>query len=595
MADKSVNTNNEEQFATEMEVSLNMDQLSYICEYCGKVNSISAAQCVRCGKRRPRNEYVKAMNKIKSVKSIKAEYVEEQAKIETEKKEVANQQLVRLVESRVADEKAQIQAQEAIKLEQERETIKKMTAREAVLRIIAAENAAEERIADAERKAQDAVSGRATEIESVVADEREKTLKAAAQKLVVERAGIEEAAREKIEASRKQFEKAAREGVDAARDTAEKNAARRAVLRVIAAEKANEDMLRMSKNALQQAALERIEEERKLTEKEYAARFAAEKLAIEKAADERIKAEKEALRRVLEDKERNAFMPNYGYSSQQGGMAQHTIQPISIVPYLNPNQPVYQYNPNRVIYKFIPNANQSAIVEAPSKKALGFYGETPDNIEKADKKADKKAAKKNAPSKVRITSLFSLLLSLAVLVLGVVIGLIKSDFEVIPALSDKVIAASNPSIILAFGEYVIRGINGIFGASITVPAFMAGSEYYIAASALNYTYSVIIPIGFTLFFLFDLVVIIQSIARLSTGRARAIGFLPALLQLICIIGFAVGAILVAVKVKAEITAALLTVGFIVCFVAAIVLLVLSLIAAKSSGKKDNMVEEEKTI
>lgn len=591
MADKSVNTNNEEQFATEMEVSLNMDQLSYICEYCGKVNSISAAQCVRCGKRRPRNEYVKAMNKIKSVKSIKAEYVEEQAKIETEKKEVANQQLVRLVESRVADEKAQIQAQEAIKLEQERETIKKMTAREAVLRIIAAENAAEERIADAERKAQDAVSGRATEIESVVADEREKTLKAAAQKLVVERAGIEEAAREKIEASRKQFEKAAREGVAAARDNAEKNAARRAVLRVIAAEKANEDMLRMSKNALQQAALERIEEERKLTEKEYAAKFAAEKLAIEKAADERIKAEKEALRRVLEDKERNAFMPNYGYSSQQGGMAQHTIQPISIVPYLNPNQPVYQYNPNRVIYKFIPNANQSAIVEAPGKKALGFYGETPDNIEKADKKA----AKKNASSKVRITSLFSLLLSLAVLVLGVVIGLIKSDFEVIPALSDKVIAASNPSIILAFGEYVIRGINGIFGASITVPTFMAGSEYYIAASALNYTYSVIIPIGFTLFFLFDLVVIIQSIARLCTGRARAIGFLPALLQLICIIGFAVGAILVAVKVKAEITAALLTVGFIVCFVAAIVLLVLSLIAAKSSGKKDNMVEEEKTI
>lgn len=591
MADKSVNTNNEEQFATEMEVSLNMDQLSYICEYCGKVNSISAAQCVRCGKRRPRNEYVKAMNKIKSVKSIKAEYVEEQAKIETEKKEVANQQLVRLVESRVADEKAQIQAQEAIKLEQERETIKKMTAREAVLRIIAAENAAEERIADAERKAQDAVSGRATEIESVVADEREKTLKAAAQKLVVERAGIEEAAREKIEASRKQFEKAAREGVDAARDNAEKNAARRAVLRVIAAEKANEDMLRMSKNALQQAALERIEEERKLTEKEYAAKFAAEKLAIEKAADERIKAEKEALRRVLEDKERNAFMPNYGYSSQQGGMAQHTIQPISIVPYLNPNQPVYQYNPNRVIYKFIPNANQSAIVEAPSKKALGFYGETPDNVEKADKKV----AKKNAPSKVRITSFFSLLLSLAVLVLGVVIGLIKSDFEVIPALSDKVIAASNPSIILAFGEYVIRGINGIFGASITVPTFMAGSEYYIAASALNYTYSVIIPIGFTLFFLFDLVVIIQSIARLCTGRARAIGFLPALLQLICIIGFAVGAILVAVKVKAEITAALLTVGFIVCFVAAIVLLVLSLIAAKSSEKKDNMVEEEKTI
>ncbi len=584
MAEKSVKTSNEEQFATEMEVSLNLDQLSYICEYCGKVNSISAAQCVRCGKRRPRNEYVKAMNKLKNTKSIKAEYVEEQARIETEKKDIANQQLVRIVESRVADEKAQIKAQEAIKLEQERENIKKMTAREAVLRIIAAENAAEERIADAERKAQEAVSGRATEIETVVADEREKTLRAAAQKLVVERAGIEEAAREKIEASRRQFEKAAREGVDEARDNAEKNAARRAVLRVIASEKANEDMLRMSKNALQQAALERIEEERKLAEKEYAAKFAAEKLAIEKAADERIRAEKEALRRVLEDKERNAYMPNYGYSGQQAPAVQHTIQPISIVPYLNPNQPVYQYNPNRVIYKFVPNANQNAQIDAPAKKASGFYNDT------AEVKEIKAAKKVNANGKVRVVSLISLLLSLAVLVLGTVIGFIKSDFELMPMLSENVIKAGNPSILLAFGEYLIKGINNVFNASIAVPGFIAGGDYYMAASVINYNLSVIIPIGFALFVIFDIVVIIQSIVRLCTGKAKSSGIVPAILLLVSIVAFIVGAVLVALKLKAEITDALLTVGVIASLAVAVIVLILSAVAAKLS-KKVNMATE----
>ena len=64
MADKNKNVD-KEQFDTEKDVNLSMEQLSYICEYCGKVNPIGAANCVRCGKRRHRNEYVKAMNSLR--------------------------------------------------------------------------------------------------------------------------------------------------------------------------------------------------------------------------------------------------------------------------------------------------------------------------------------------------------------------------------------------------------------------------------------------------------------------------------------------------------------------------------------------------
>ncbi len=568
MAEKNINANNEEQFNTELQVGLNLDQLSYICEYCGKVNSISATHCIRCGKRRPRNEYVAAMSKVKNAKSIKAEYIDEKAKIELEKKEVANMQLVRLVEGRVADETAQFEAQQAIKLDQDREAIRKVTAREAVLRIIAAEKAAEDRVAAAERKADDAIKGRNAEIEAVIMDEREKTLKTAAQKLVVERAGIEEAARERMEASRKQAERAAREGIDAARDNAEKNAARRAVLQVIAAEKANEDMLRMSKNALQQAALERIEEERKLAEKEYEARFAAEKWAIEKAADERIKAEKEALRKVLEGKDRG-YMPNYGYGQYSQGPTQ-TVQPISIVPYLNANQPVYQYNPNKVVYKFVPNALQSGTfdqqnclqIDAPNKK-----------------QAKAKVALSNK-SLVRITSVITLVLAIAVVVLGVVLELIKSNLAFLPILSDKLMACSNSSILLACGQYIILGINSVFKASIAVPAFMAGGEYFLAASGLSSALSIIIPLAFTLFIITNIIVLGQSITRIVTGRANLRSKIVSIIQLVFMVAVIVGVVLVALKLQVGIASALLTVGIIAFTAVSVVSLVLVLIASK---------------
>lgn len=336
----------------EMELNVSLDQLSYICEYCGKVNAISSPSCVRCGKRRPRSEYVNAMNKLRNANSVKNRYIEEQAKLATDRQEAAQQQLVRLVESRVADEKAQILAQDEIRLEQERDNIKRATARDAVLRIIAAERAADEKVKAAELNAEDALKRRDRAAEEAIAAEREKVLYAAAKRVVSERAGIENAAEERILAERKSSEYKAQDTIDKAVDEAERNAARRAALKIIAGEQAASDRTRLERDAISRAALDRISEERRIAEINAYSKYRIEKEAMQRAVDERINAEREFLNL------KRAEVAHQNGQQQNVQMCQQptTVQPLAIVPYVNSMQPLYQYNTNmRQLYKFVPD------------------------------------------------------------------------------------------------------------------------------------------------------------------------------------------------------------------------------------------------
>lgn len=313
MADnKNVNLENAE-FEKEQSANLGAGDLSYICDYCGKVNPLGALRCSRCGKRRPRSQYVEAMNKLNGSKTVKQEFVEEQAKIYNQQKSAQQQQLVRLVESRVEEEKIHMKAQEAVRMEQETDAIKKSTARDAVLRIIANEKAAEERILQAEQRADDVIKMRDKEIDQIIDQERNKILEVAAQKIVASRAGVEEAAREQIEANKQIANKFINDTIEAERDKAERNAARKAVLQIIAAEK---------------------------------------------AADDRIREEREEFRRQLMAKQ--AGMPNFAPNMPMPNGNGQNVQPFTIVPYVNPNQPLYQYKPNQV-YKFVPKGQSTKV------------------------------------------------------------------------------------------------------------------------------------------------------------------------------------------------------------------------------------------
>ncbi|HKL73747.1 MAG TPA: hypothetical protein VJ903_02525 [Clostridia bacterium] len=469
-------------FDKEKNVGLNADSLSYICDYCGKVNQIGASRCVRCGKRRPRSEYIGAMNKLKTAKSIKSEYLEEQYKIEEEKKDVAQQQLVRLVENRVEEEKQSIYAQENLRVEQEREAIKKSTARDAVLRIIAAEKVAEDKIKEAEQRADDAIKGRAREIDSIIDEEKKKVLEVAAQKVVATRAGIEEAAREQIEANKKIADRFVKDTVIGERDKAERSAARRAVLQIIAAEKAADEKINTAKDALQQAAVERIIEERILADKEASSRYLAEKQAIERAADERIKAEKEIMKKLLEGRQ-STFGGNYQSANSGLNPQANYVQPLTIVPYVNSNQPVYQYRPNQV-YKFVPRQQQ---VETNNKKLMG---EANNQCTEYNAVEDKKVKSK----KVRVTAILSIIIALAILVLGL---LPLTPFNFLPE----------------SGMPNITTIVGIANFSINV---------------------MLAVVGFTAFLAFVAMALVQSIVRVARAKAQALGLVIPLLAVLAI-------------------------------------------------------------
>lgn len=600
MADEKIlETEANTEFEKSVDVNLTSDQLSFICEYCGKVNSIASPRCTRCGKRRPRNEYIKAMARLKESKTVKAEYIAEQAQLDNQKKEMAQQQLVRLVEARVEDEKQQILAQQTLKTEQEADAIRKASARDAVLRVIAAEQAAQDtvniiqkqavekisqinkdadvRVNEAEQKLNDVLNNRNSELNRKMEDERQKAIQIAAEKLVAERAGIEQAAREQIEANRKIAERYAGDTISEEKDKAERNAAREAVLRIIAAEKAAEDKVKLNTDAIHQAAVDRIVEERMLADKEANARFLAEKQAIERAADERIKAERAALKKLLEEK--GAYAPVSGGAPAQAAYGAQTVQPFAIVPYVSSTQPVYQYKPAQV-YRFVPAAVPTVSEPVKGKKAVNAEEVNASVVNDVANPAKKVADKSKA---VRIMGLVSLLITAAILVFGAILDAVDPAVNLLPILSNKFIVSNNLNIVEAFLAYVINGVNAIFKSTLTVP--FASGAFYTAANFMNYKPLVLIPIGFALFIIADVVVFVQSIVRLATGKGSKAGFVPSLIQLLFFIVAVVGIVLGGLNMELAVVDVLTVTGLIVFAALAVVNVVLLGVAKNDASKE----------
>lgn len=591
MAERMNDIENKATFDKETDVNLSVEQLSYICKYCGKVNSISAPNCIRCGKRRPRNEYLDAMKRLEKSKDVRQEFINEQIKAEAELKDARQQQFVRIVESRVEDEKARIMAQQEVRLEQDREDIKRATARDAVLRIIAAENAAEEKVAAAEARADAAINGKSKEIDDLIAAEREKALNAAAEKLIAERAAIEEVAKERIDANRKANEYDTAKQIAEAKDEAEKTAARQAVLQIIAAEKAAEDQIRISRDAFQQAATERIIEERILADKEAAARYAAEKQAIERAAEERIRAEREAVKKILDERGMAGYAGGYAqpaYGAQQ-------VQPFAIVPYLNQNQPVYQYNPNRVVYKFVPDAPVADGVS--NVEPIRYDDNAPAAVDgkkaKKEKKVKEPKAKKTASAsgKARICGLLTLLLSAAIIVFAAVLDFFVKDFSYLNITDGKFLTGSNSSVLLACGAFCIDGINAIFKSSIAAPSILAESEFYGSAGAAGSPIIALVPVAFVIFALVAVILLIRSIVRLIGGKGKSDDWVAGFVMIIMSVIVAVAELLVAIfaggygAVDALKTVFLTNYGNIAFIALSVIITIISAIGGKSKKEQ----------
>ena len=61
------------EFDKDSMVTLDKSRITYVCSVCGSVNRIDQEKCSRCGKPRPRNEYVNALRRIKQSEQMREE------------------------------------------------------------------------------------------------------------------------------------------------------------------------------------------------------------------------------------------------------------------------------------------------------------------------------------------------------------------------------------------------------------------------------------------------------------------------------------------------------------------------------------------
>lgn len=349
------------------QIEFNRDSLTYICDYCGKVNSIDSPRCLRCGKRRPRKEYInaiKALNEVEKTNLTNQDSLAEEETIPAIITESNSDNKSEIVSKSsqdsapiIIDDAKQIQdssvdktlnSGEIVQVSQEQQNTEEIQAEKPV------------DIRGKEQKAQSDTAGDLIDeelediVNKIVAEEKEKAINRATDALIEEGAKVDKSIDEQIELYQRDILNLSQTEAFVQGEEAERKAARNAVLQIIEAEKAAEDALKINKEQLNKAAIRRIEIEKELAKKGVCSQYVAERQDIQKATAARLNAERESIRRLLEEKKSLEsasaynFMP--GISSNQ-----QVTQPFVIVPYVNSNQPLLQYKPNQ-LYRFIPSS-----------------------------------------------------------------------------------------------------------------------------------------------------------------------------------------------------------------------------------------------
>ena len=296
---------------------------------------------------------------------------------------------------------------------------------------------------------------------------------------------------------------------------------------------------------MSKAALKRIEEERDLAAKEACAKFLAEKEGIEKS-EGKIYAERDAVKRILEQKKAfsgGGYYPQDGYS-QFFTQNSRIIQPLVVVPYVNPNQPLLQYRPNQV-YRFVPNSyqQQQPKTESSQPAAPPQWAPVAETAPLQEQEIPEKKAKKTKKKKevvvtggklgVRLTALFT-----ALLVLGFMAAL-----WFLPLLSPDVYTDNNAnlSIIAAFGELFAGRHKWHLWNRYIYFKFQFLCRVY---QGFGFYGGIVLPFGLVIALVSYIVLFIKSIIRLITGKASSKGLFIAIFACVFIQLIVVGAYLV---------------------------------------------------
>lgn len=214
-----------------------------------------------------------------------------------------------------------------------------------------------------------------------------------------------------------------------------------------------------------------------------------------------------------------------GLTAIGGGQANPVVQPFIVVPFVNPNQEIWQYKPNQV-YRFQPYSqeeidsremeriNQEKAIAEAQNLTLNYGLE---NIEKTED--DIVLRQKTKP--VRVVGFLLMILSLAMVILAYVVNIYQvfvNGFVQKP--------------ILFFVSGIGECVEGAFSIHLW--------------DSIGYTYSswtdFISPVAFVVFIILAVVLVIRSFARLLKGSAKRKGFLLPLFVLLFFLTGVVGII-----------------------------------------------------
>lgn len=206
-----------------------------------------------------------------------------------------------------------------------------------------------------------------------------------------------------------------------------------------------------------------------------------------------------------------------------GGQANPVVQPFIVVPFVNPNQEIWQYKQNQV-YRFQPyseeemsamereKANQQKAIQEANALAesygIGALEKTEDDINFNPK-----------AKPIRFVALLVMLLSLAAVVVSFLVNIFEELYINANLIKTPV----------------------VFFASGIVEFFKVQFNLFTNANFIGYAYEtwtdLIAPVGFILFLVSALVLIIRSFARLLMGTAKRKGwFLPLMVVLLFLTG-----------------------------------------------------------
>jgi ribosomal protein L40E len=260
-------------------------------------------------------------------------------------------------------------------------------------------------------------------------------------------------------------------------------------------------------------ALRRVQESRAAQE-EYAA-------AQQKAAEEAAKKAEEAAKAaatVPEDPQQEKPVVLYKYVEEPRQLPQ-MVQPFVIVPYVNAEQPLWQYQPQQV-YRFQPatyterlaceqRANAAEKGEAPTEEELLRLREQVDSdLKKLESANPAKIRYNRNKKKVRAAAAFSFVFSVAAILLLFLFALAGSQ----PALK---------------GYGYLKALGHCLDSAAGISLGFGPTEY-----VYNGAVSMVVPACVVLIMVFLLIIAIFSVIRFFTGRARVKGFVVPILAFV---------------------------------------------------------------